>query len=237
MPYRHGIDRHRLVGHLTDSKVGTFFDHAYTGEQYLAAVSLSDMVVNILIIPPLAFNQVLNALVGQALGAGNKMMAGTWLQLSIFFLTISYVPFLVIQYFSVAWILKILGFDPGVCELAGTYARWNLFWPIPNGIYQCLRFYFQAQRKPRPAMYARHRRAWLAHPPLHCQPSRPRRYNNLAFVLVNAFLNWLFVFGGPFQYAGGGWQGFGFIGAAMSISASRCLQADLFVPTFEHNIT
>ena len=30
---------------------------------------------------------------------------------------------------------------------------------------------------------------------------RPAMWNNLAFVLVNAGLNWTFVFGGPFQYA------------------------------------
>ena len=51
------------------------FDRPYSGEEYLAAASLSDMVVNILIVPPLAFNQVLNALVGQALGSDNKKMA------------------------------------------------------------------------------------------------------------------------------------------------------------------
>ena len=191
-----------FVGHLKNETVGTFFDRAYSGEEYLAAASLSDMVVNILIVPPLAFNQVLNALVGQALGSNNKKMAGTWLQLSIFFLSTSYVPFMVLQYFLVADTLKLLGFDPDICELAGVYARWNLFWPIPNGIYQCLRFYFQAQGLPRPAMW-----------------------NNIAFLFVNAFLNWLFIFGGPLQYLPhGGWHGFGFIGAAMSISVSRCLQ-------------
>ena len=135
-----------------------------------------------------------------------------------------------------------------MCDLAGYYAKWNLFWPIPNGIYQCMcaacragiephtspssaphtlvpcfatchallltgaltlsltltltlilpltlirRFYFQAQGMPRPAMW-----------------------NNLAFVLVNAALNWTLVFGGPFQYAPIGWHGFGFVGAEPS---------------------
>ena len=60
------------------------------------------MVVNILIVPPLAFNQVLNALVGQALGSDNKKMAGTWLQLSVFFLALSYLPMMALQYFFVA---------------------------------------------------------------------------------------------------------------------------------------
>ena len=49
----------------------------YSPEEYLAAASLSDMVCGILIVPPLAFNQVLNALVGQALGSDNPKMAGT----------------------------------------------------------------------------------------------------------------------------------------------------------------
>jgi len=172
----------------------------YSPEEYLAAASLSDMVTGILIVPPLAFNQVLNALVGQALGSGNPKMAGTWLQLSVFFVTVSYVPFLFAMYFIVADVLRLLSFDEVVCQLAGRYARWNVFWPIPNGIYQCLRFYFQAQGISRPAMW-----------------------NNLAFVFVNAALNWLFVFGGPLQYVGV-WHGLGFIGAAVSLSTSRCLQ-------------
>ena len=112
-----------FVGHLTNETVGTFFDRTYTGEEYLAAASLSDMVVNILIVPPLAFNQVLNALVGQALGSGNKMMAGTWLQLSIFFLSVSYLPMMLLQYFVVADSLRLLGFAPHVAELAGYYVR------------------------------------------------------------------------------------------------------------------
>ena len=112
-----------------------------------------ESTVSALIVPPLAFNQVLNALVGQALGSGNRKMAGTWLQLSIFFLSVTYLPFMLLQYLYVADALRLLGFSEDVCTLAGTYARWNLFWPIPNGIYQCMRFYFQAQGLPRPVMW------------------------------------------------------------------------------------
>ena len=128
-----------FVGHLDNSTTGAMIDEPHSAEQYLAAASLSDMVVNILIVPPLAFNQVrpstshpqphvltlttvspspslspspspsqvLNALVGQALGSGNKKMAGTWLQLSVFFLTVSYVPFMVIQYLYVSDALRL----------------------------------------------------------------------------------------------------------------------------------
>jgi len=166
---------------------------------FLAAAGLSDMVTSLLIIPPLAFNQSLNALVGQAMGSGNKKMAGTWLLLSVFWLTIGYIPML-ICFFFVGDILHLLGFDAKLCGLANSYAKFNVFWPIPNGWYQCMRFYFQAQGITRPAMY-----------------------NNIAFLGVNALLNWIFVFGGPFRGLGG-WQGFGFIGAAISLSCSRSMQ-------------
>jgi hypothetical protein len=156
------------------------------------------MVTTILIIPPLAFNQSLNALVSQAMGSENFKMAGTWLQLSLIWLTVSHVPVL-IAFFFVSPILGLLGFPEDICYLAGTYAKFNAFWPIPNGWYQCMRFYFQAQGITRPAMY-----------------------NNIIFLAVNALLNWVFVFGGPFRSLG--WNGFGFIGAAISLSCSRSLQ-------------
>ena len=79
-----------FVGHLDNSTIGTYLQKPYNAESYLAAGALSDMVVSILIVPPLAFNQVLNALVGQAMGSGNPKMAGTWLQLSMLFLAVSY---------------------------------------------------------------------------------------------------------------------------------------------------
>jgi len=59
-----------------------------------------------------------------------------------------------------------------------------------------MRFFFQSVGLPRPAMY-----------------------NNLLFLFVNALLNWIFVFGGPLP-----WKGFGFVGAAISLSISRTMQ-------------
>jgi multidrug resistance protein, MATE family len=189
----------------TDSSfVGHLNDEHYTAETYLAAAVLSDMVVSTLITPPLAFNQVLNALVGQAMGSGNPKMAGIWLQQSIFWLSLTMLPCLV-GFFYVERILLALDFSVDVARVAGVYAQYNVFWPVPNGIYQCMRFYFQAQGLPRPAMY-----------------------NNILFLFVNALLNWIFVFGGPFQYLADdhvmSWHGLGFVGAAISLSISRSLQ-------------
>lgn len=177
-----------FVGHIHDAK--------YSAETYLAAATLSDMVLSVCITPPLAFNQVLNALVGQSMGSGNPQMAGIWLQQSVFWLTVSMFPCLV-GLFYVEPILKLLDFPSDVAHVAGVYAMYNILWPIPNGIYQCMRFYFQAQGLAQPAMY-----------------------NNLVFLFVNALLNWFFVFGGPFR-----WNGLGFIGAAVSLSISRTMQS------------
>uniref|UniRef100_A0A6U5ETY3 Polysaccharide biosynthesis protein C-terminal domain-containing protein n=1 Tax=Corethron hystrix TaxID=216773 RepID=A0A6U5ETY3_9STRA len=70
-----------------------------------------------------------------------------------------------------------------------------------------MRFYFQAQGLPRPAMY-----------------------NGILFLFVNALLNYIFVFGGPFRHlaAFGNWQGFGFVGGAISLSISRTLQSIVY---------
>lgn len=189
----------------TDSAfVGHIHDGQHEPETYLAAAVLSDMVVSLCITPPLAFNQVLNALVGQAVGSNNRPMAGIWLQQSMFWLAITMLPCLVGLCY-VQPILHLLGFPADIAAVAGTYAKYNLIWPIPNGLYQCLRFYFQACGLPRPAMY-----------------------NNLIFLGVNVMLNWIFVMGGPFRYLHylglSSWYGFGFIGAAISLSISRTMQ-------------
>lgn len=146
----------------TDSAfVGHIHDGNHTPEVYLAAAVLSDMVLNICVTPPLAFNQVLNALVGQAMGSDNRAMAGVWLQQSMFWLSLTMLPCLT-GLFYVRPILEVLGFPSDIAAVAGVYAKYNIIWPIPNGLYQCLRFYFQARGLPRPAMY-----------------------NNIAFLFVN----------------------------------------------------
>eukprot|EP00531_Pseudo-nitzschia_arenysensis_P014195 CAMPEP_0116129952 /NCGR_PEP_ID=MMETSP0329-20121206/8197_1 /TAXON_ID=697910 /ORGANISM="Pseudo-nitzschia arenysensis, Strain B593" /LENGTH=647 /DNA_ID=CAMNT_0003624251 /DNA_START=21 /DNA_END=1965 /DNA_ORIENTATION=+ len=176
-----------FVGHIHDGK--------NLPEVYLAAAVLSDMVLNICITPPLAFNQVLNGLVSQAIGSNNPKMAGIWLQQSMFWLATTMMPCLVALLYVEPILLK-LGFPQDICSVAGVYAKYNIVWPVPNGLYQCMRFYFQARGLPKPAMY-----------------------NNICFLFVNALLNWIFVFGGPFH-----WKGLGFIGAAVSLSISRTMQ-------------
>tara|TARA_B110000977_G_scaffold189846_2_gene259911 strand:+ start:8506 stop:10548 length:2043 start_codon:yes stop_codon:yes gene_type:complete len=193
----------RMAMASTDSiMVGHYSGGNNSPGEYLAASALSDMLTTLMVVPPLAFNQVLNALVGQAVGSGRKEMAGVWLQQSVFWLGATMLPFLS-GFFFVERILLALGFSDTISALAGKYARYNIFWPVPNGWYQCMRFYFQAVGKPRPAMW-----------------------NSVFFLFVNALLNAIFVFGLPFRYYEifNHWKGLGFIGAAVSLSCSRCLQ-------------
>lgn len=169
-------------------------------EDYLAAVALSDMLTSLLFVPLIAFSLALNPLVGQAMGSGNCKMAGTWLQLALFCLTMLYVPFLG-SFLGVGRLLQLLGFDSTVSRLAGGYAIVSMVWPIPNSWFMSMRFYFQAQGKSRPAMYFA-----------------------LAFLGINALLSWTFIFGGPLRNLFG-WVGMGFLGAAVAIDVSRLLQS------------
>jgi len=120
----------------TDSAfVGHIHDGIHQPETYLAAAVLSDMVVGLCITPPLAFNQVLNGLVGQAMGSGRRDMAGVWLQQSMFWLTVSMLPCLA-GLWQVQPILVALGFPADIAQVAGVYAKYNVIWPVPNGLYQ-----------------------------------------------------------------------------------------------------
>ena len=119
----------------------------------------------------------------------------------MFCVTLGTIPFIT-GFFFVDEILSSLRFDPDVCHLAGIYARYNSIWVLPNSWYVTMRMYFQAQGKPRPAMYF-----------------------GLIFLFVNALFLYVLVFGGPDN--GSWWHvgGLGFIGAALSISCSRIVQS------------
>jgi len=188
---------------LSDSDVVStrLAEQIFTPKEYLAASSLSDMICNLLTTPLLAMSFGLNPLIAQSVGSGNMKMVGTWLKLSLFCVTLATIPFIT-GFFFVDEILSALRFDPDVCHLAGIYAKYNSIWVLPNGWYVTMRMYFQAQGKPRPAMYF-----------------------GLIFLFVNALFLWILVFGGPND--GQWWHvgGLGFIGAALSISCSRIVQS------------
>jgi len=171
----------------------------YSTETFMSAASLSDMCTTVLFVPMMAFGVALNPLVGQAMGSNNKKMAGVWLQLSLLFM-IGIFSMLIVLWMFIDQFLLLAGFPSDVSALAGLFARISAIWPIPNGIFLCLRCYFQAMGNSRPAMWC-----------------------GVIFVGINALLNWTFVYGGPFK-SWIGWGGIGFIGAAISMDVSRSVQ-------------
>ena len=66
---------------------------------------------------------VLNTLVGQAYGAKNYQLCGTWLHMSVVLLTILTIP-VVVYYFYVESLVAFMTDDPEVIRLAGKFARW-----------------------------------------------------------------------------------------------------------------
>jgi MATE family multidrug resistance protein len=188
-----------------------FVGHIDFGEEpaykYLAAASLSQMCQLIVLAPPCAFSFAVNPLVAQALGAGNKRLAGMWFQLSLVFgLIANVVP--IVLFFFIGDALRLLKFEGTIASLGQTFATHSVYWIVPNLWYQCMRFYFQAQGMPRPAMV-----------------------NNIIFVFVNFFLNWFFIRGLHVPHAGGTipiFEGLGFVGAPISLSVSRVLQPTVY---------
>lgn len=181
-----------FVGHITEGQ--------HTPKDYLTASTLTFMILGILWALPICCIDGITSLASQALGAGEKKMAGTWFQLSLFWTVWFSVP-TICGFFFVGDVLWLLGFPPVICELSAIFARYNVFWVIPRLCNGLASAYFKALGIPRPAMY-----------------------NDLIFACVHVLVNWVFVFGGPFR-GWLGWQGLGFIGAGLSISITRTLEA------------
>jgi MATE family multidrug resistance protein len=171
-----------------------FVGHLTNAKDGLAAAALADMVCSVLTSPASAFNRVLSALCGQAFGAGRPELAATYLRMSLAFSALANVPGLV-GFLYVGEILGFLGFSSSICGLASQYGKWSMLWPTPNIWYQCMRSYFNAQGNTRPAMYT-----------------------SVAFIVIQALLDWVFVLN----------LGWGLMGAAIALSASRCLQFLLY---------
>mmetsp|Transcript_21434 Transcript_21434/g.32011 ORF Transcript_21434/g.32011 Transcript_21434/m.32011 type:complete len:502 (-) Transcript_21434:195-1700(-) len=86
----------------------------------LAAAALSDLYT--MTTSVLVQGRVLGILVGQAVGAGNHMLAGVYLQVSLVILGSLLIPVIISWWFtSDVW--KSLGEAEDLCEMAGTYAK------------------------------------------------------------------------------------------------------------------
>ena len=161
-----------------------------------------------------AFGASLNTLCSQAFGAGNFRLVGLWLQQALLFGTLASVLV------GVAWvftgpILRALSIEPDVADLAETFAHWSLIWLLPQVWMDLVQRYFQAQHIVLPALAL-----------------------NAVFVVVNALLNLLLLYGIPRHWCPrglsaslyeDGWDGLGFKGSPIATAISRWMMLLCYV--------
>lgn len=111
----------------------------------LAAVSASSIWTQIT--DNMAFTGIgqLSTLCGQAYGAGNKKLVGTWLQIALVGVVVAGIPSMGLRWFT-SPILKLLGIRPQLAELAGKFAVWGQTTFLFNTWYYAVQRYYLAQQ-------------------------------------------------------------------------------------------
>ena len=142
---------------------------------------------------------VLNTLVGQAYGAKNYQLCGTWLHMSVVLLTILTIP-VVVYYFYVESLVAFMTDDPEVIRLAGKFARWCSLSAWPQVVYCAIRQFYQAQEIVMPSTVV-----------------------SALSVGVNVGFNYLFIYGF------GSWEGLGFIGSPLATAAAFVFQVSIVI--------
>ena len=131
--------------------------------------------------------EALSTLVAQAAGAGNRRLAGAWLQLACGVAAAASLPIAAAWWWS-APVLAGLGFGPpALTEAAQLFARYYCTALLPLGLFSAASAWLTA--------------SGAAAPPIAA---------GVAQVLASVAANWLLIFGA------GGWPGLGFIGSPLS---------------------
>jgi hypothetical protein len=160
-----------------------------------------------------AYGSALSTLCSQSYGAGNFQLVGYWLQQGLVFSTVSSLFVAVLWWFT-ADVLRLIAIDSDIAALGGTFARWSILWLLPQIWMECLQRYFQSIHVIFPALVL-----------------------NAVFVVVNAGLNLLLIFGLPSGWFpsflsssihSDGWSGLGFIGSPIATAISRWLMLICF---------
>jgi multidrug resistance protein, MATE family len=111
--------------------------------------------------------------------------------MGLFFSSLSCIPIAILWMYTSS-VLRAMGIEENLCELAGTFSAASVSWLWPLTVFQSLTAYLQAQGNVVPALVV-----------------------NLAFMVVNIGLNVLLVHGGH------GWNAMGFIGSPVATTISR----------------
>lgn len=175
-----------------------FLGHLGTCE--LAASSVASVAMRVPGMLLWGSTQALCTLCAQAMGSGNKPLVGLWLQTGMVIFTVFSLVVALLWIFTVGPLLRLFAIDDDVVTMGVRYARWSTLWIWPNAMYQCLRWYFQAQNNVQPAMII-----------------------NFVFIGVNAALNYVLIFGL------GRWHGIGYIGSPVATAISIWLQLITYI--------
>jgi len=189
----------RVAMYSTDT---AFVGHI--GANELSAASLAGAWTSLLSVLVWSSAYALNSVCAQAIGAGNKKLAGAWLQIALAAVTIESVPVIAAYFFTTPVMALITGDstadDKAVTRLGQQYNTWASMSLLPTVWYMAIRQFMQAMQIVKPATIV-----------------------SLLAVGANAGFNQLFIWGGL-----GGWEGVGFIGSPIATTASLCLQLGLF---------
>eukprot|EP00959_Pyramimonas_sp_CCMP1952_P079363 1658731-Pyramimonas_sp.AAC.1 len=131
----------------------------HVGTRYLSAAALSDLYTSSS--GCMLGGGVLSIFVSQAIGAGNKKLAGIWLQVSLTLLALLSIPIIALWSLGTYPILRALGEEQQLASDAAYYAR-TLAMCIPARVcFKQLAQYFQGQRIMQPAMVASFVSMWI----------------------------------------------------------------------------
>eukprot|EP01059_Diplonema_ambulator_P030993 TRINITY_DN554_c0_g1_i5.p1 TRINITY_DN554_c0_g1~~TRINITY_DN554_c0_g1_i5.p1 ORF type:complete len:503 (+),score=117.76 TRINITY_DN554_c0_g1_i5:164-1510(+) len=154
----------------------------------MASVSLGSAFMMLTQTFTLSTLNCLNMVCSQAIGAGNKKLAGVWLQIGFLMYTVMIIPIFVVWWFFTDDALRAVGMDPDLSRDGQRYARYSIpaFYLI--GIEYTIEQFFSVMGVTKPAMVSA----------------------GISLILSVAF-NLFFMAGLP----GTSWDGMGFVGVAL----------------------
>lgn len=178
----------------------------HLGTDELAGSALASIVFTILFSIIYQPSVALNSVCSQAIGSGNKPLAGIWLQLAIILSTISAILVLPL-YFEVDHVLSLFDHKKRVLHFAKLFGQFSAIAVWPQIIYCAIRQYFQALEILMPATII----SWLA-------------------VIFNIGFNWLFIYGIKLPIKGfPNWSGLGYKGSPLATSTCLWFQLTAFL--------
>eukprot|EP01084_Bolivina_argentea_P113819 202775_1 len=115
----------------------------HLGTNQLAGAALADVCMEILTLFVYSPAWSLNGLCSQALGSGNKKMAGYWLQLCIIICSIITLP-VYIGYFFVGDLISLVSTDESVIHFTKLFAHYSSLFLWTSAMMFCIRLFHQS---------------------------------------------------------------------------------------------